>query len=206
MKNQFLIGLLSLLLGFVSVYAQGHGKIGIRVAGGISSLHDDVYKFSPASAYSLGFIFMEQNKPFFVKYELLVEKKGAWYKQANNAYPLSLTPKNRFNLASMSLYILPVFRFKDGKQSLISGVSLSYFVASVSPRFYEPYGYIRFSHFDAAVVLGYNYAFFKKGFWEMQIEPRLNYSLFNINNHELNSSRWTRNIVAQLGLNFVLNK
>ena len=202
MKNQFLIGLLSLLLGFVSVYAQGHGKIGIRVAGGISSLHDDVYKFSPASAYSLGFIFMEQNKPFFVKYELLVEKKGAWYKQANNAYPLSLTPKNRFNLASMSLYILPVFRFKDGKQSLISGVSLSYLVGGAQIN-----GEItRLSPFDAAIALGYNYAFFKKGFWEMQIEPRLNYSLFNINNHSLSPSRWTRNIVAQLGLNFVLNK
>lgn len=32
MKNQFLSGLLLLLLGFVGVYAQEHGKIGIRVA------------------------------------------------------------------------------------------------------------------------------------------------------------------------------
>ena len=198
MKNQFLIGLLSLLLGFVNVYAQGHGKIGIRVAGGISSLHDDVYKFSPIPAYAVGLILGDKDKPFSIRGELAFESKGAY---------LDDIPE-KLDMYYLSLHVLPQIKFKASyKHALMVGPYIAYLTNPDFSRELEQFFIMaRFSFLDLGLTTAYKYQFKTTAKYNFQIDARFNYGFYNINPSTFGESKWTHNIVAQLGLNFVLNK
>ena len=59
---------LFLLTNCLASFAQEHehGKIGLRVAAGFSTLHDDLYKFTPIPSYYVGLPFPEKDKPFSI--------------------------------------------------------------------------------------------------------------------------------------------
>ncbi len=205
MKKITLLILCLLAVNLVS-FAQEHGKMGLRVAAGFSTLHDDLYKFIPIPAYSLGIIFLEKDKPFSIRYELAFESKGASYKQEKNSYLLSIREENKFTLGAMSLNIVPQFKFTKNK-ALLSGVYCSYLLGTgISPSLSYPAESVRFSHFDLGLIVAYKYTFFRSSRLSLQIDPRFSYSLLNINKQELGSSKWTRNAVAQVGLNFIIGK
>ena len=197
---------LFLLTNCLASFAQEHGKMGLRVAAGFSTLHDDLYKFTPIPAYSLGMVFLEKDKAFSIRYELAFESKGASYRQEKNDYLLSIREQNKFILGAMSLNILPQFKFAKN-QALLSGVYCSYLLGpGISPSLSYPAESVHFSHFDLGLILAYKYTLFSSSRLSLQIDPRLSYSLLNINNQELGASKWTRNAVAQVGLNFILGK
>ena len=198
MKNQFLISLLLLLLGFVSVYAQGHGKIGIRVAGGISSLHDDVYKFSPIPAYAVGLILGDKDKPFSIRGELAFESKGAY---------LDDIPE-KLDMYYLSLHVLPQIKFKASyKHALMVGPYIACLTnRNVSKKLGQLPVPDSFSILDLGLTTAYKYQFKTTAKYNFQIDARFNYGFYNINPSTFGESKWTHNIVAQLGLNFVLNK
>lgn len=201
MKNQFLCSLL-LLLGFVNVHAQEHGKIGIRVAGGMSSLHDDLYRFSPIPAYSLGLIFMEQNKPFCISGEIAFDRKGGYSERSKNTH-----------INYLSIYLLPQIKLKPlYKHSIIAGIYCSVVLKqSIENDFTGiPIGTTRitgyFSVFDMGLTTGYKYQFKTTAKYNFQADARFNYGFYSINPSTFGQSDWTYNVVAQLGLNVMFNK
>ena len=202
MKNQFLSGLLLLLLGFVNIYAQEHGKIGIRVAGGISSLHDDVYKFSPAPAYSLGLVLGEKNKLFCMSGEIAFDRKGGYSQKSKNTY-----------IDYLSVYLLPQFKLKPlYRHSIIAGVYCSVVLKqSIENDFtYMPIGTSPitgyFSVFDTGLTTSYKYQFKTTAKCNFQLDARFNYGFYNINPSTFGQSDWTHNMVGQLGLICMFNR
>ena len=198
--NKIITTVIILLAVSVIGLAQEKGKIGCRTAIGFSTLHDQLYKFNPILVYSAGIVFLEKEKPFSIKYEVSFESKGGLYEQG----------KNKFKFTAMSLNILPQIKFKSNyNHTLISGIYLSYlsgpYISPTLPPGPPPYIDGNFSHFDIGVVLAYKYTFLRSKGILLQLDPRINYSIFNINNHLLGDSKWTRNAVFQLGFNFILN-
>ncbi|HNL07197.1 MAG TPA: hypothetical protein PKH93_06440, partial [Chitinophagales bacterium] len=181
---------------------QGHGKIGIRVAGGISNLYDEMYKFTPIPAYSLGLTFLEKDKPFCISGEIAFDRKGGYSQISKNTH-----------INYLSIYLLPQFKLKPlYKHSFIAGVYCSVVLKqSIENDFtYIPIGTSRitgyFSVFDTGLTTAYKYQLKTTAKYNFQIDARFNYGFYNINPSTFGRSGWTHNIVAQLGLNFVLNK
>lgn len=197
MKTTILLCLFLVTNCLVS-FAQEHGKVGLRVATGFSTLQDDLYKFTPIPAYSLGLILMEKNVPFSVRGELILDTKGGY---------LGLISE-KLTIYCISLCVLSQFKFKPQyKHAITSGIYLSDITnPQVSHKLSAyPVG-SSFSHFDMGINVGYKYQILSIKTLALQLDTRFSYGLVNINKQTFGDSKWTRNVVAQVGLNFIIGK
>lgn len=173
---------------------QQHGKMGLRVAAGFSTLQGNSIKCAPIPAYSLGIVFLEKNKPFSVHPELVFETKGATY--------LEGIPK-KLTIYNASLCLLSQFKFEQlYKHTISAGIYLSSIIGMSRQPFY--YGWEP-NPFDMGINVGYKYQLLSNKTIALQIDTRFSYGVLNIYRSEYNATP-TRNAVAQLGLNFIIGK
>lgn len=193
MKKIALLILCLLAVNLVA-FAQEHGKMGLRVAAGFSTLQDNFFKVTPIPAYSLGLFFPEKDKPFSIRYELAFESKGG--------YLASISEK--VTLHYLSLCALSQFKFRPlYKHAITAGLYLS----SITQVSREPGIYTAsFGTLDMGANAGYKYQIFNSAKWGLQIDTRFSYGFVNINRNLYGRSTTTRTAAAQVGLNCIIGK
>lgn len=186
---------------------------GVRFSTGFSGLYNNKYYYNPIQSNSLGFFFTETTKPFTITLEGSLDKKGG----INRPLPVTSASHNsltgffidetdtKFILWYISFNVLPTYRFANNKFSFIGGISLSSLLATEmrNPPPIVLWDTTIYPKFDFNLIGGYQYIFFEKPFFLLQLDTRITYGLIKVYNEYTNNPTSFRHATAQIGLSLV---